>query len=140
MFDWQRVDGATLYPFRCLFCVEQRDVLDTMLDLEVGQLKWGRVYVCKNHARTGARLFGLSKGKEQERLLTADDALATLEKERDEYKKNAEVLGVMVKTVEGEAAAVREERDNLRGRVKQLEYRLAQEARAALELVGGDAA
>ena len=136
MYDWQRVEGATLFPFRCVACAEQRDVLDTG-----GQIpQWGQIYLCKNCARTAARLFGFSKGKELDRLSGAAEVLDSVEGERDQYKAERDELQKELMKADLALDEATKENAQLKGRVAQLQSRIAEEAKAALELVGGDAA
>jgi hypothetical protein len=129
MFEWKRAEKAEQHPWRCLFCVEQDDVIDTGLETEAG-----RIYVCKNHVRTGARLFGFSKGTEQDRLMAAAEELSAMEKERDQLRRTSEEALENEATAQAQAADLMEERDQLQERVRQLTERITGEGRALLEL------
>ena len=136
MYDWQKVEGATLFPYHCVSCLNQRDVLDTNVDLP----QWGHVYVCKVCARTSARIFGFSKGKEQDKLANAAEVVEELEKLVEETNGERKRLGDELIKAELHNDSLMKENAQLKGRVAQLQSRIADEARAALELVGGDAA
>jgi len=134
MYDWQKLEGAILYPHRCIFCVEQKDVVDSELDLELGQARWGRVYICKNHGRAIARAFGFSKGKEQDRIANAAATVGAIEKERDDYKARCETVEDERAEAMARVEMLESERDLLQGRVSQLTERIVGEGRALLEL------
>jgi hypothetical protein len=136
MSDWFKLEAANAFPFRCVACVNAKDVLDTFVEVP----GWGRVFICKNCARTAAREFGFSRGKEQERLSNAAEVLAEAEKERNKYKQQRDDLGQNLLQEVTAHEITTEENAKLRGRVAQLESRLRAKAEADLSLVGDDAA
>jgi hypothetical protein len=138
LLDWQKVDTPTIFPMRCVTCPEAHDLLDTHVEI----LGHGHVYVCKNCARTAARLHGWSKGKEQDRLSNAIDVLKAKDKEIAEYKTMLEEAVTEAHLYGKQVETLRAELEMQTSRVTQLTARMQHDGRALLELVemGPDAA
>src|SRR6266576_6230841 len=116
MSDWNKLAAADQFPFRCVSCLNAHEVLDTFVEVPA----WGRVFICKQCVRTGARMYGFSKGKEQDRLETASVELAEMAKERDKYLSQRDDLGQNLLKEVTDHEATLEEATRLRGRVEQL--------------------
>ena len=122
-------------PFRCTFCQNQHDLVDTQVEL-IGGLHG---YICRNCVRAAAQKMNYV-GKGADRIETLTSQADVAEKERDQYKTERDEAQKELLSTQFELENAQKENANLRGRVAQLQSRIAEEARAALELVGGDAA
>lgn len=133
MKEWIEVESAVFNPHSCVGC---RGVQGPMVDTMIVHPQYGRIYICTGCVKRAARILGFAKGTRLEELSQAAAALG----QRD---KAIEEMTLLRDRAEAEKAAaekmLQDTSDELGlayGRIKQLEERIAGEARAALELVG----
>jgi hypothetical protein len=133
MLEFIVVERPVAWPNACVLCMGiNGPVADTHRELP----QFGHVYVCQNCAKRLARQFGFVKGKRMDELAEASDLLNTAK--LDIIARDATIQKFTEDLVAANAKidAVHEDNDFLAGRIKQLEGRLEQNAKAALELVG----
>src|SRR6266496_2041770 len=97
------VEAPILWPTRCATCPSQKGpMLDTGNEYPTpGGI--GRLYLCRQCLRHGARLAGFSKGKEMDRLVNAAEELEALGKDIS-FKE--EMINDLVKQVEDQRKVI----------------------------------
>lgn len=133
MLEFESVPVPAIAPQACVGCGGGQG---PMVDMQRELRGWGRVYACASCVERQARALGMVKGKQRNELL----AVARDLKDRDV------ALAGLQESLEAERlehAAIAEQARNLgelysvaTGRIQQLEARIADDARAALDLVG----
>lgn len=136
MIEFIAVDHPTAFPQACMVCMGQKG---PMVDVH-RELPSGHVYICQVCAKSISRVLGFAEGKKLDELEQA--ATRAYEQERVSARLEGELREERrLRAVEHRSLEQSIEQVNfLNGRVKQLEKRLREEASAALELVGGEAA
>ena len=132
MLEFIRIDPAPIWPHRCASCQSYKALADTHVEIP----GYGRLYLCKLCASRLARVFGLVKGNEMDELMNADGRLRQAEKELAERDELLERLRTEGTQWSARAAQLEEERDQLAGRIEQLEATIRTEAEMQLALVG----
>jgi hypothetical protein len=134
MLDWIRTDTAPIAPQKC---VATNDYHGPFVDTHMELPGYGRVYLSLNAIEWGMRAFGITKGKRHTQLLAADKKLDELKQEADDAVSRADALDSALKHSQGELATTTERLERAYGRIAQLETRLADEAKANMDLVTG---
>jgi DNA repair exonuclease SbcCD ATPase subunit len=134
MLDPIRVDPGPFPPFTCRGCNTTKD----LADMHVEDFS-GRLYICRQCASNLGRVFGIVEGERMEELLSADRRLKQAEAELAERDEQITVLREYVTTKDTSVDELRAERDQLAGRVAQLEETVRTRAQEELQLVGADA-
>ena len=127
------VQTAAMYPMHCVGCT---NVYGPFIDFE-RETHSGRIYLCRDCARTAARLFGFSKGKKLEELSAAAVSLETA----TERIAELEALTVQLAPIEAEKDAViadlNEQLSALESQINMLKGHMAEEAELNLQLARG---
>lgn len=133
MLEFIVTPHAQFIPHMCVACGGSEGAMtDTHREL----VRYGRVYLCRMCVTRAARAHGLVKGKRQDELM---QAAKLLDQARDEITQRDARHDTLVAELDEErrrVAQLTEDVEYNAGRVKQLEERLSQHAKAALELVG----
>jgi hypothetical protein len=134
------VETAELSPRACVGCWGNIgpfvDVGEVDIPTVNGPIPF-HVYLCKRVcARSVARVAGFAPGKKMNELANAAEQLRQAEKDVEAYRGAVDELTMRLSLQGSELGHVTEDRDQLQGRVAQLELVIGEKARAELALVG----
>ena len=133
MLPFAVIPSPLRFPYACVGCGNQKGPLvNTHRELP----GYGDVYVCKRCAKQIAEVLGFAPGEKLAELEQAVDIHAADELEIGVLRTKIAEVELERKELEAKLAATEDMLGEAHGRVIQLEGRLAEDARAALELVG----
>lgn len=137
MLPFTKIDHPLALPYACVGCGMQ---LGPFVDTKREIRGYGSVIVCAKCAKTIAEQLGFAPGKKLDELSKAVKREAELEREIDGLRQGTVERDDRLSRLTRHNQALEEQNKQLIGRVEQLQQRFRDEAKAALELVGGEAA
>lgn len=133
MLPFNLIDAPLRFPYACVCCMKANGPLvNTHRELP----GYGDVIVCKRCAKQIAGLLGFASGEKLDELENAVTIQAEHEREITSLREKVAELEAERVRLEDKLVQTEEMLGEAHGRVIQLEGRMAEEARAALNLVG----
>lgn len=134
MLDFIVVQHPPFGPSVCVCCgYGAAPYTDTHRELH----GYGRVYVCSLCVKRLAVANGLARGKRMQELLKAGDLLNAAEREIAQRTEAQAAVSANLEDSERLVAELREQLERRDGRIEQLEGRIAEMGRQAVQLVQG---